>query len=74
MCSAQFGILVVVEHSRKSRRSQDSVRSANTVVPNVNIGEEGWMKERVRGDGDSGESSHLLPSAEISVPGNVLSV
>ena len=60
MYSAQFGILVVVGHGRKSRRSQDSMRSVNTVVPNVNISEEGWM---VWGDGDSDESSNFLRSA-----------
>jgi hypothetical protein len=50
------------------------MRSANTVVPNVNIGKDGWMKERVRGDGGSGGSSHFLPSAKTSFSGDTFSL
>ena len=40
ICSAQLSVLGVVEHSRISGCSQDSMRSANAAVPHVNIGGE----------------------------------
>jgi len=57
--AAHFSVLGVIEYSRKSRCSP-RVRCENTVVPNIDIG-------GVRGDGDSCEPSHVLPSTKISL-------